>query len=88
MEVENEIKAINSKLDAVLNILRGSHDAAGKFTPGLSHRVDLVEVRVATLEKESERAEDGRLTMARGAGLALFGGVVSQLLGWVRDHAR
>lgn len=88
MDVQDEVKAINAKLDTVLNILRGSHDATGKFTPGLSHRVDLVEVRVTTLEKDSERAEDGRLTVARGAGLALFGGLVSQFLGWIRDHAR
>lgn len=88
MNVDQEIAAIHSKVDTVLTILKGGHDHTGRFNPGLSPRLDSVESRVGKLEVANERAEDGRLTMARGAGLAVFGGIISQLLNWIKDHAR
>ena len=88
MTVDKDIAEIQDKLDSVLTILKGGHDATGKFYPGLSPRLDAIESRVNKLEDENARAEDGRLTLARGAGLALFGGVISQILGWIKDHAR
>ena len=88
MNVHSEIVAIHHKLDAVLTILKGGHDNTGRFNPGLSPRLDLVETRIAKLEDSNARAEGERLTLARGAGLAVFGGVVSQALNWIKDHAR
>lgn len=88
MNVDQEIIAIHQKVDTVLTILKGGHDATGRFNPGLSPRVDAVEMRIAKLEDANERAEDGRLTVARGAGLAMLGGAVGQFFGWVKDHIK
>ena len=88
MTVDKDIAEIQDKLDSVLTILKGGHDATGKFYPGLSPRLDAIESRVNKLEDENARAEDGRLTLARGAGIALFGGVVAQAFNWFRDHLK
>ena len=88
VNVEQEIAEINSKLDIVLTILKGGHDKTGKFNPGLSPRLDVVETRVHKLEEANARAEHERLTVARGAGIAVLGGVVGQALGWIKDHIR
>lgn len=48
----------------------------------------MVESRVAKLEEASERADEGRLTVARGAGIAVIGGLAGQAIGWIKDHIR
>lgn len=88
MNVDQEILAIHTKIDNVLTILKGGHDETGKFYPGLSPRLDHIETRVRKLEDDSERANEGRLTLARGAGLAVLGGAVGQFFGWAKDHLR
>lgn len=88
MNVDEQIVAIHSKLDTVLTILKGGHDQTGRFNPGLSPRLDMVESRVAKLEGVSEKADEGRLTVARGAGIAIIGGLAGQAIGWIKDHIR
>jgi hypothetical protein len=79
-------KSIDEKLNDIMTVLTGGHDSNGVFYPGLSPRVQAVERRVDALEREKSLSNESRLTLARGIGIAAFGGAITQSIAWLKDH--
>lgn len=85
----DKLDDLHGKVDAVLNILRGGHDAAsGKYTAGLSPRMDLAEEDIRQLKQAAEQAENRQLNARHAVGLSLLGAFLGQALGWARDHIK
>lgn len=84
----DKLDDLHGKVDAILNILRGSHDASGKWTPGMAPRLDDHERRLGDLEDAAEQAESRQLSARHAVGLSLLGAFIGQALGWVRDHMK
>lgn len=79
-------KSIDQKLEDIMVVLVGGHDSNGAYFPGLSPRMLTLEKRVDHIENEAEKANEGRLTLVRGIGLAAFGGAITQSIAWLKDH--
>jgi hypothetical protein len=79
-------KSIDEKLNDIMTVLTGGHDSNGVFYPGLSPRVQTMERRIDALERDKNLANENKLTIGRGIAIAAFGGVVTQTLGWLKDH--
>lgn len=79
-------RTTDQRLDDIMAVLVGGHDSTGAYYPGLSPRMIALEKRVDGLEKKAEKADENRLTFARGAGLLAFGGIFTQAATWLKDH--
>ena len=84
--MSNQPKTIEDRLNDIMVVLVGGHDSNGVYFPGLSPRMQSLEKRVEHIERETEKASESRLTVGRGAGLLVFGGVVTQAISWLKDH--
>ena len=79
-----ELQDLHTKVDQVLTILRGGHDANGKWTAGVSPRLDDHERRIGDLEGSKGRQLNWWVALA----ISTFGAGIGQGLGWVRDHMK
>ena len=80
---------LHGKLDTVLTILRGGHDPdSGKYTAGLSPRMDLAEDDIRKLKAANEDSASRQLNARHAIGLSLLGAFIGQTLGWIRDHIK
>lgn len=84
----DKLDDLHGKVDAILNILRGSHDASGKWTPGMAPRLDDHERRIGELEEAQDQATARQMNWRHALGLTLAGGFVSQALTWMKEHIR
>jgi len=86
--VTGELQDLHSKVDQVLTILRGGHDANGQWTAGVSPRLEDHERRIGDLEDGIEAASTRRVSWVQAFGISIFGASVGQIASYIKDHIK
>ena len=83
-----DLSDLVTKVDAILTILRGGHDGQGRWTPGMSPRLDDHERRIGELEHTSAEAATRQLNWRHALSLSALGAAIGQAVTYARDHIK